>query len=100
MRGVRFHSDPAQGLLLTPRPDERCDGLPHDFARRAFEPEVSLARALPELREAARARALEVERLREQVYHVRGLHQPRLDARASLVVLVELAVTRGVRLAR
>src|ERR1700755_2015173 len=74
--------------------DERRDCLSHDFARRAFEPEVSRFCALPELGEAARARALEVERLREKVYHVRGLNQTRFQARARLVVFVKLAILR------
>src|SRR5688572_7508530 len=49
---------------------ERGDRLADDFAGRAFQFEVALPGALPELPEAARARALERERLRQQIHHV------------------------------
>src|SRR5688572_26127733 len=87
-------------LLPTSFSHERRDRLADDLARRAFKSKVAPLRALPELAEAARAGALEGERLREQVNDIRRLHQTRLHARARLVVLVQLRVSLGVRRAR
>src|SRR5918997_4863921 len=77
------------------RRDERAEHLADDLSRRAFQAEVARLRALPKFIKLTRARALEGERLRQQVNDVSRLHQTRLQTPARLVFIVQLYIVRA-----